>query len=99
MDVFLLYSRWEGLSISILEAMASGLPIVASDIKGNNELVDESNGILIDIDRKSKLVKVLSELPERRQELMVWSRNSSQKVEHIYNYERFIAQYREIYGA
>ena len=48
-DVFLLYSLWEGLPLSILEAMAEGLPIIASDIIGNRELIDERNGIKVPI--------------------------------------------------
>jgi glycosyltransferase involved in cell wall biosynthesis len=38
-DIYLLTSRWEGLPITILEAMAAGLPVIASNIPGNNELV------------------------------------------------------------
>ena len=48
MDVFVLGSLREGISNTILEAMASGLPVVASDTGGNRELiVDGVNGFLV----------------------------------------------------
>ena len=48
LDVFVLPSIIEGLSYSILEAMASSLPVVATDVGGNSELiVDGESGILI----------------------------------------------------
>jgi glycosyltransferase involved in cell wall biosynthesis len=96
-DVFLLYSRWEGLPISILEAMACGLPVVCSDIKGNNELVSADNGILIAIDNEEELVQVLVHLPERQADLRRWSNRSRQKVEENFGTEKFVNQYREIY--
>lgn len=45
-DVFLFPSFQEGLPISMIEAMAAGLPIVCSDIRGNRDLVDENGGFL-----------------------------------------------------
>jgi sugar transferase (PEP-CTERM/EpsH1 system associated) len=49
MDVFVLGSLREGISNTILEAMATGLPIVASDTGGNRELVaDGVNGFLVE---------------------------------------------------
>lgn len=47
-DVFALSSRSEGYSISLLEACAAGLPIVATDVGGNGEIVKpDVNGLLV----------------------------------------------------
>ena len=43
-DIFLFSSRQEGLSVSVMEAMACGLPIVASAIRGNTDLIDPGKG-------------------------------------------------------
>ncbi len=40
-DVFVLPSRWEGMPLAILEAMACALPCVVSDIPGNRSLIDD----------------------------------------------------------
>jgi glycosyltransferase involved in cell wall biosynthesis len=47
-DVFVLPSRAEGMSNTILEAMATGLPVIATDVGGNPELVEpEMTGCLV----------------------------------------------------
>ena len=61
MDVFVLPSFNEGVSNTILEAMASGLPVIASDRGGNPELVEDGkNGMLIDPDRISEIERCMS---------------------------------------
>jgi len=48
LDVFLLTSRWEGLPLVLPQAMASAVPVVASDVDGNREIVrDRANGLLV----------------------------------------------------
>lgn len=48
LDIFVLSSNSEGLSMAIIEAMAAGLPVVATNVGGNKELVmDGINGLLV----------------------------------------------------
>ena len=97
LDIFLLYSKWEGLPLSILEAMSYGLPIVASDIKGNNELVSEENGILVPINDIDKLTAVLISLSMQKEQLIRMRNHSMKIVKEKFNLEKFIESYLEIY--
>lgn len=64
-DIYVLPSIREGLNVSVMEAMASGLPCVVSKIRGNIDLIDENGGALFDpyrIDEcKATLRKVISD--------------------------------------
>ncbi len=46
-DIFFLPSRWEGIALSIYEAMASGVAVVGADVGGQRELVTPDCGILV----------------------------------------------------
>lgn len=47
-DISILSSLWEGHSVTILEAMGLGTPVIATDIKGNRETIDhDRNGLLV----------------------------------------------------
>ena len=59
-DVFVLASGWEGLPLSILEAMRAGLPVVASDVGGVSESVtDDVTGFLVPKGDKTTLANRL----------------------------------------
>jgi glycosyltransferase involved in cell wall biosynthesis len=50
-DIFVLPSLWEGMPIGLLEAMAMGKAVVASNVDGNSEVINHmKNGILVDIE-------------------------------------------------
>jgi len=72
-NVFVLTSNWEGLPISILEAMRAGLPVIASDVGGVREaVVDGETGFLVDrgnlVMLRSRLLQLLGD-PELRKKM------------------------------
>ncbi len=65
-DIFVLSTNWEGLPLSILEAMSAGLPIVATDVGGVAECVQhQRNGYLVPRQNPQALAEHLATLIER----------------------------------
>jgi glycosyltransferase involved in cell wall biosynthesis len=67
-DVVVMPSRWEGLSLALLEAMASARPVVASDVPGMRELVRDDAGALVPYGDPEALARAVVERlrdPER----------------------------------
>jgi glycosyltransferase involved in cell wall biosynthesis len=60
-DVFVLNSTYEGLSHVLIEALASGIPIVATDAGGNREVLAEGSGILIPVGDEDTLCAALTD--------------------------------------
>jgi glycosyltransferase involved in cell wall biosynthesis len=62
-DIFVLPSRSEGFSNAIVEAMAAGLPVVATDVGGNAEAVKEgASGFLVPPENPEALATAISQL-------------------------------------
>ena len=79
--VFVLPSDNEGMSVSTLEAMASGLPLVVSRTGGTDELVDEGvNGIIFASDDVTGLINALHRLARDPDEVARMGRASLEKV-------------------
>jgi glycosyltransferase involved in cell wall biosynthesis len=62
-DIFVLPSRWEGLPVALLEAMAAGLPVVATQVEGVEEVVqNDIQGLLVHPEDSEALAGALLEL-------------------------------------
>lgn len=57
-DVFILPSNYEGLPISLLEALSFGIPIVASNVGGIGEVLDGNNGFAVENNIESFVSKI-----------------------------------------
>ena len=47
-DAFCLASRWEGMPITVIEALATGTVVIATNVGGIREMVDNTCGLLVD---------------------------------------------------
>lgn len=97
-DAFVLISQWEGLPLTILEAMRAGLPVVASKVGGVPEAVLENEtGLLIERKDSRGLVDALRTIllnPVRSQEMGVLGRK---RFESEFEFERMFDQTMAIY--
>ena len=98
-DVFVLPSLAEGISNTILEAMATGLPVVATDVGGNRELIDhEKTGMLVasnDVDALAQAIEHYAEPATAR----AAGREARRRVEDRLGLDTMVARYVGLYDA
>ncbi len=76
-DIFILPSKREGLSNALLEAMACGLPAVATNVGGNPELIaDGARGLLVPLGDQDRMASALNLLIEDASLRKVMGRNA-----------------------
>lgn len=99
-NVYIHPSKREGLPVSVMEAMYTGLPICCSNIRGNKDLVQhEVNGYLVDLNDTSKnFAFYLSKLLEN-EELADRMGESSKKLIEPFLEENVLPELKEIYSS
>lgn len=97
-DVYISSSHREGLSLSVLEAMASGLPVIATDAGGVRDLARE-NGILISDDNEDELFTAMKKLIENDELRHFMGKKSLEMVQEYSAFDmvnKYAALYNEI---
>lgn len=83
-DIYVFPSLREGLSVSLMEAMSFGLPIVASNIRGNRDLIDHNQGgYLVNRNDKYQYKQYIFKLYESRKIREKFGRYNIKKVEYF----------------
>ncbi|WP_028471265.1 TIGR03088 family PEP-CTERM/XrtA system glycosyltransferase [Neptunomonas japonica] len=98
MDVFVLPSLGEGISNTVLEAMATGLPVVATRVGGNPELVDDQNtGVLVPVGNSEELARVLLDIVNDKDKLSAMGAAGLAKVQKQFHWDITVANYLAVY--
>ncbi|MBG7610366.1 MAG: glycosyltransferase, partial [Anaerolineae bacterium] len=97
-DIFLLTSHWEGLSISLLEAMSLAKPIVTTSAEGTNQVIESGvNGILVpigDVKTISDVVVSLSNDENRKEKL---GKSAQESITRKFSLETVCLEYQKLF--
>lgn len=103
-DIYVSWSQWEGLSLSLIEALRAGLPVVATNVGGNREIVNPGeNGYLVAHGDREGFVSAISKLakdPDTRARFGAASRRRFEDFFRIeYSTAKTMALYRHLLPA
>jgi glycosyltransferase involved in cell wall biosynthesis len=98
-DVYANSSISEGISLTILEAMAAGLPVVATEVGGTPEIVDDSCGRLVPSRDPEALARTLAMLAADFPLRQRMGREARARVEERFTLDRMVREYRDAYCA
>ena len=97
LDIFALPSKAEGISNTILEAMAAGLPTVATDVGGNSELVTETTARLVPADNSDALAQALNYYVEQTHLRREAGEQARSRCLELFSLNAMIGNYRALY--
>lgn len=98
MDIVCLSSIHEGLSLTLLEAMASARPVIATNVGGNAELViDGLTGFLVPSQNPDRMAETLAKLLKDEEKRKSMGEMGRRRVEERFNIQGSVKQYEDLY--
>jgi len=101
MDIYVQASFYEGFSMTILEAMSSGLPILAYNVGGTHEMVEDGvNGVLLPPEEESNfLTQAMIELANDKHKRTKMGKNARTTIEEAFSLSEMNRQYDQLFSA
>lgn len=98
MDIFVLPSKAEGISNTILEAMACGLPVLATKVGGNEQLiVAGETGDLVPKENPEVLAQALYNYLSKPELIEQQARNAKQRALEYFSLDKMVGEYQKVY--
>jgi len=97
-DLFVSPSRSEPFGLSIVEAMAAGVPVIATMSEGAREIIDDKQtGRLVPIGDPGGIAKAIAELLSDREERVRLGENAKREVRERFSLERMVVETEKVY--
>jgi len=99
LDCFVLPSLWEGMPLALLEAMASGIPVIATEVAGTREVIHHlQNGLLIPPKNVESIVEAFVQLKNGAQLRNNLAQQALMEVRDKYSVQANVNAYLKLYG-
>lgn len=99
LDLFWIGSGYEGQSNAVLEAMQAGLPVIASDIPGNRDLVvPNETGYLVPVGDRAEFARKAHWLLNQNDERRRMGETGRRRIAEEFTIEKMVNRYRELYA-
>lgn len=97
-DSFVLPSLWEGLPMALIEAMASGLPVIATDVSGTRQVMEPGKtGLMVKPGDVQGLVYSIMDLLNNSEQAHVMGKTARKKVEMMFNAKKQAEEYLTLF--
>ncbi len=98
-DVFVLPSLWEGLPLTLLEAMAAGVPVIATNVGSNPEIVaDGVNGFIIPPKDSQTLAQRIKELLADPKNAGRMGAQGQKTISKSFTIDHMVHEYEKLYS-
>ena len=98
LDLFINFSIFEGIPVSIMEAQSAGIPVLATAVGGTPEIVNKENGFLVDqdVDMAETVELILAFLHDTPENIKIKREAAYQNWNKYYNAERNYAEFADV---